>query len=126
MEEKTKYTAEELKEFEELINEKLEKAKNQLNFIKESISKTGDMGTGSTFGTIKTLEDGAETAEKESLNQLAARQQKFINNLEKALIRIKNGTYGICVDTGKLISKERLKAVPHTMHSIEAKLRQSK
>ncbi|MCR9250392.1 MAG: TraR/DksA C4-type zinc finger protein [bacterium] len=126
MEEKTKYTAEELKEFEDLINEKLDKAKNQLNFIKESISKTGDMGTGSTFGTIKTLEDGAETAEKESLNQLAARQQKFINNLEKALIRIKNGTYGICIDTGKLISKERLKAVPHTMHSIEAKLRQSK
>ncbi len=125
MEEKTRYSDEELKEFEQLINEKLAKAKNELNFIKESITKSGDMGTGSTFGTIKTLEDGAETAEKESLNQLAARQQKFINNLEKALIRIKNGTYGICVDTGKLISKERLKAVPHTMHSIEAKLRQS-
>ena len=124
MEEKNKYTAEELQEFEVLINEKLDKAKNQLNFIKESISKTA--GAGSTYGNIKTLEDGAETAEKESLNQLAARQQKFINNLEKALIRIKNGTYGICVDTGKLISKERLKAVPHTMHSIEAKLRQNK
>ena len=60
--------------------------------------------------------------ERESLNQLAARQQKFVINLENALIRIKNGTYGVCVDTGKLISKERLKAVPHTMHSIEAKL----
>ena len=75
-----------------------------------------------TFGNVKTLEDGADTAEKEQLSQLAARQQKFINNLENALIRIKNGTYGICVDTGKLISKERLRAVPHTMHSIEAKL----
>ena len=79
MEEKNKYTAEELQEFEVLINEKLDKAKNQLNFIKESISKTA--GAGSTYGNIKTLEDGAETAEKESLNQLAARQQKFINNV---------------------------------------------
>jgi RNA polymerase-binding transcription factor DksA len=68
------------------------------------------------------LEDGADTLERESMNQLAARQQKFVINLENALIRIKNGTYGICVDSGKLISKERLKAVPHTMHSIEAKL----
>ena len=64
--------------------------------------------------------------EKESLSQLAARQQKFINSLESALIRIKNGTYGICVDTGKLISKERLRDVPHTMHSIEAKLAKNK
>ncbi len=126
MEEKTRYSDEELQEFEALIHEKLDKAKTELNYIKESITKSGDSGTGSTFGTIKTLEDGAETAEKESLNQLAARQQKFINNLEKALIRIKNGTYGICIDTGKLISKERLKAVPHTMHSIEAKLNQNK
>jgi RNA polymerase-binding transcription factor DksA len=68
------------------------------------------------------LEDGADTLERENLSQLAARQQKFVINLENALIRIKNGTYGICVDTGKLIAKDRLKAVPHTMHSIEAKL----
>jgi RNA polymerase-binding transcription factor DksA len=68
------------------------------------------------------LEDGADTLERESMNQLAARQQKFVINLENALIRIKNGTYGVCVDSGKLISKERLKAVPHTMHSIEAKM----
>lgn len=124
MSEKTRYSEDELKEFEEIILEKLDKAKSELNFIKSSLNKTSETGIGNTFGTVKTLEDGAETAEKESLNQLAARQQKFILNLEKALIRIKNGTYGICIDSGNLISKERLKAVPHTMHSIEAKLKQ--
>lgn len=124
MSEKTRYSEDELKEFEELILGKLEKAQSELNFIKSSLNKTSETGIGNTFGTVKTLEDGAETAEKESLNQLAARQQKFIVNLEKALIRIKNGTYGICIDSGKLISKERLRAVPHTMHSIEAKLNQ--
>ena len=72
------------------------------------------------------LEDGADMMEKENLSQLASRQQKFMVQLENAMVRIKNGTYGICVDTGKLISKERLKAVPHTMHSIEAKLKQSR
>ncbi len=123
---KTRYSDEELKEFEELINSKLEKATNELNYIKQSLTRSGDSGTDSTFGNVKTLEDGADTAEKESLNQLAARQQKFITNLENALVRIKNGTYGICSETGKLISKERLRAVPHTTQSIESKLRQSK
>ena len=117
-EEKTRYSEEELKEFEALINKKLEQAHNELNYIKQSITKSGDSGTDSTYGNVKTLEDGADTAEKESLNQLAARQQKFIKNLENALIRIKNGTYGICSDSGKLISKERLRAVPHTTMSI--------
>jgi DnaK suppressor protein len=70
------------------------------------------------------MEDGADTAEKENLNQLAVRQQKFAKNLENALMRIKNGTYGVCIDSGKLISKERLRLVPHTQHSIEAKLKQ--
>jgi RNA polymerase-binding transcription factor DksA len=70
------------------------------------------------------MEDGAETAEKENLNQLAVRQMKFAQNLENALMRIKNGTYGVCIDSGKLISKERLRLVPHTQHSIEAKLKQ--
>lgn len=124
-EEKTRYSEEELKEFEELINTKLDKARNELNYIKESLTRSGDSGTDSTFGNVKTLEDGADTAEKENLNQLAARQQKFITNLENALVRIKNGTYGICSETGKLISKERLRAVPHTTQSIESKLRQS-
>lgn len=123
-EEKTRYSDSELKEFEELINVKIDQAQNELVELKKSLNKSGDSGTDATSATTKTLEDGADTLEKESTNQLAARQQKFINNLKNALIRIKNGTYGICVDSGKLISKERLKAVPHTMHSIEAKLAQ--
>ncbi|NVJ84975.1 MAG: TraR/DksA family transcriptional regulator [Algoriphagus sp.] len=121
-EEKTTYSPEELKEFEEIILNKLAVAREELNMLKESLSKKNDSGTDNTASTSKLLEDGADTLERESLSQLAARQQKFIINLENALIRIKNGTYGVCVDTGKLISKERLRAVPHTMHSIEAKL----
>lgn len=124
MSEKTRYTDEELKEFEGLILEKLEKARGELNILKGSLNReSGDAGGSSS--SVKTLEDGADTAEKEQLSQLAGRQQKFINNLENALIRIKNGTYGICVDTGKLISKERLRAVPHTTQSIDAKLNRS-
>lgn len=121
-EDKKRYSEEELKEFEVLISEKLDKARNELNYIKETLSRRNDSGTDNTAGTLKVLEDGADTTEKENLSQLAARQQKFISQLENALVRIKNGTYGICVDTGKIIPKERLKAVPHTMHSIEAKL----
>lgn len=122
LEEKTAYSQEELREFEVIILQKLGSAKEELSSLKESLSKKNDSGTDYTASTSKLLEDGADTLERESLSQLAARQQKFVINLENALIRIKNGTYGICVDTGKLISKERLKAVPHTMHSIEAKL----
>jgi RNA polymerase-binding protein DksA len=120
--EKQGYSSSELKEFEDLINLKLEKARKELNNLKATLSKDDDSGTDATSAYAKILEDGADTAEKESMSQLAARQQKFINNLENALIRIKNGTYGICVDTGKLIPKERLRAVPHTMQCIEAKL----
>ncbi|EIM73366.1 TraR/DksA family transcriptional regulator [Nitritalea halalkaliphila LW7] len=121
-EEKTSYSQEELREFEQLIHEKLAVAKQELTMLKDTLGKRNDSGTDYTASTSKVLEDGADTLERESINQLAARQQKFIINLEKALMRIKNGTYGICVDTGKLIAKERLRAVPHTMHSIEAKL----
>tara|TARA_B100001564_G_C20528283_1_gene618475 strand:+ start:298 stop:681 length:384 start_codon:yes stop_codon:yes gene_type:complete len=120
--EKTKYTLKELKEFEKLILEKRDNAQGELDFIKESLVRKNLSGTDSTQGALKTLEDGADTMEKESLSQLAGRQQTFINNLEKALIRIKNGTYGICKDTGKLIDKKRLRAVPHATQSIEAKL----
>jgi DnaK suppressor protein len=122
-EEKVRYSESELKEFEELITGKLEVARKELNYIKEQLSKKNDSGTDATAISIKVLEDGADTAEKENLSQLAARQQKFITQLDNALIRIKNGTYGICIDTGKLIPKERLRAVPHTQHSIEAKLK---
>ncbi|MBK6265784.1 TraR/DksA family transcriptional regulator [Marivirga sp. S37H4] len=121
---KTRYTSEELVEFEELITQKLEKAKQEFNYIKTIITRSADSGTDGTVGNVKVLEDGADTMEKENMNQLAARQQKFIKNLENALVRIKNGTYGICSETGKLIPKERLRAVPHTTQSIEAKLAQ--
>ncbi len=120
---RTRYSDGELKEFEVLINEKLDKAKGEYKILKDTLSRDNDTGTDSTSGgNTKVLEDGAETAEKENLSQLAARQQKFIANLENALVRIKNGTYGICSVTGKLISKERLIAVPHTTQSIEAKM----
>ena len=122
---KTKYTAKELKEFEKLILDKIKDAQSELDFIKESLLRKNLSGTDSTQGALKTLEDGADTMEKESLSQLAGRQQKFIHNLEKALIRIKNGTYGICKDTGVLIDKKRLRAVPHATQSIEAKLNRS-
>jgi len=119
---KTKYTQKELKQFEKLILSKINNAQSELDFIKESLLRSNVSGTDTTQGALKTLEDGADTMEKESLSQLAGRQQKFINNLENALIRIKNGTYGICKDTGNLIDKKRLKAVPHATQSIEAKL----
>jgi RNA polymerase-binding transcription factor DksA len=120
---KTRYSEEELKEFEALINGKLAKSREEFKILKDTLTRTNDAGTDSTSGgNTKVLEDGAETAEKENLSQLAARQLKYITNLENALIRIKNGTYGICSVTGKLISKERLIAVPHTTQSIEAKM----
>lgn len=122
--EKTKYSAEELSEFEELINDKLEKARSELKILKGTLNKRDDESVGTTSGNTKVLEDGADTAEKENLSQLAARQQKFITNLENALVRIKNGTYGICSVSGDLISKERLRAVPHTTQSIASKLSQ--
>jgi len=120
--EKNRYSTKELIGFEKLINEKINIAQKELDFIKESLLRIHISGTDATQGALKTLEDGADTMEKESLSQLAGRQQKFISNLEKALIRIKNGTYGICKDTGKLIDKNRLKAVPHATQTIEAKL----
>ena len=120
-EEKLRYSREELIEFEDLILEKLNNAKKEVAFIKETLSRRNDSGTDNTASSSKLLEDGADTAEKESLNQLASRQLKFIQQLENALIRIKNGTYGVCIATGKLIPKERLRAVPHTQHTIEAK-----
>ena len=124
-EERSRYSEEELKEFESLIQGKLEKSREEYKILKETLNRNNDEGTDATSGgNTKVLEDGAETAEKENLSQLAARQQKYITNLENALIRIKNGTYGICSVTGKLISKERLIAVPHTTQSIEAKMMQ--
>ncbi len=114
---KKKYSQEALEEFKKNILVKREKAMQELLFIKESIKNFG--------AKIQTennnLENGPETIQKESLNQLALRQKKFIDQLDAALIRISNGTYGICTVTKQLIDKERLKAVPHTLYSIEGK-----
>jgi DnaK suppressor protein len=123
--EKTRYSDAELQEFKELILEKLNAAKEELTALTQSLSNPNVNGTDDTAGTYKTLEDGSATLEKEQINQLAARQKKFIENLEGALVRIENKTYGICRETGKLIQKERLRAVPHATLSMEAKLKQS-
>lgn len=122
--EKSRYSDTELQEFKAIILEKLSGARNELLYLAQTLSNPNDNGTDDTAGTFKVLEDGSATLEKEHINQLAARQKKFIENLEAALIRIQNKTYGICRETGKLIQKERLKAVPHTTLSMEAKLRQ--
>lgn len=122
-EEKNRYSEEELKEFEELIRGKLDSTMTELNYIKGTLSKKNDSGTDMTGGTSKALEDGADASERENLSQLAARLQKYATQLENALVRIKNGTYGVCVDSGKLIPKERLRVVPHTQQTIEAKLK---
>ncbi|MBT9392240.1 TraR/DksA C4-type zinc finger protein [Hymenobacter sp. NST-14] len=120
--ESLRYSREDLAEFEQIIQDKLTAARKEVAFIKETLSRKNDTGTDNTASSSKVLEDGADTAEKESMNQLASRQMKFIQQLENALVRIKNGTYGVCIGTGKLIPKERLRAVPHTQHSIEAKM----
>ncbi len=122
--EKTRYSDTELQEFKDIILEKLRIAREELAALTKSLSSSNANGTDDTAGTYKTLEDGSATLEKEQTNQLAARQKKFIDNLEAALVRIENKTYGICRETGKLIQKERLRAVPHTTLSMEAKLKQ--
>ncbi|HZH54942.1 MAG TPA: TraR/DksA C4-type zinc finger protein [Sphingobacteriaceae bacterium] len=122
--EKTRYSDSELQEFKEIILEKLKSAKEELASLTMALNNSNANGTDDTAGTYKTLEDGSATLEKEQTNQLAARQKKFIDNLEAALIRIENKTYGVCRETGKLIQKERLRAVPHTTLSMEAKLKQ--
>lgn len=124
--EKTRYSDAELLEFKEIINKKLSVAKEELAGLQQSLSNSNEHGTEDTSNVYKTLEDGSATHAKENISQLAARQRKFIDNLEAALVRIENKTYGVCKVTGKLIAKERLKAVPHTTLSMEAKLNQYK
>jgi len=122
-EEKTRYSKEELEEFKQIILKKLEKAREDLALLVEAYTNTSESGTNDTSPTFKVLEEGREVLSKEENSRPAARQQRFITNLENALIRIENGTYGICRETGKLISKERLRAVPHATLSIEAKMK---
>ena len=123
--EKKYYTNEELQEFKELILKKIEEAKRNLELLNAAVANEGNDVT-DTSPTFKTLEEGNSVLSKEENSKLAARQQKFIKDLEAALIRIENKTYGICKVTGKLIPKERLLAVPHTTMTIEAKEMQNK
>lgn len=121
MDKKTKYSAEELEEFRAIINEKLEIARQEYENYRAAVTNADGNDTIDTSPTYKVLEEGASTLSKEEAGRLAQRQMKFIQNLQAALVRIENGTYGICRETGKLIPKERLRAVPHATLSIEAK-----
>ena len=118
---KSKYSKKELDEFKKLIKQKLEKAYSEYDVFKGNISGDDDHGTNDTSPTFKVLEEGSEVLSKEENAQLAVRQKKFIQHLENALLRIENGSYGICRVTGNLISEQRLRAVPHATLSIDAK-----
>lgn len=116
-----RYSDKDLKEFEKLINEKLDAAKEDLSLLRGTLSHNDDNSTDDTSPTFKMMEDGSETLSREESAQLAMRQERFIRHLNEALLRIKNKTYGVCRVTGKLIKKERLMLVPHATLSIEAK-----
>ena len=121
MADKTRYTDAELAEFREIILQKLAKAKEDYEILKSSITHEESNDTMDTSPTFKVLEEGATTLSKEEAGRLAQRQFKFIQHLQAALVRIENKTYGVCRDTGKLIAKERLRAVPHATLCIDAK-----
>lgn len=118
---KERYSDEDLAEFKKLILEKIEKAKKQLELYEDAYRNGSSNDTEDTAPTFKSFDDGSNTLSKEANSQLAIRQGKFIRDLQNALIRIENKTYGICRATGKLIRKERLILVPHATLSIEAK-----
>lgn len=120
-----RYSDSELEEFKQLIHEKLDEAQKDYELLKSTLSHKDDNGTDDTSPTFKLLEDGSDVLSKEETAQLAIRQEKFMQSLQNALIRIENKTYGICRVTGRLISKERLRSVPHATLSIDAKLEQN-
>jgi len=124
MGEKTRYTDAELEEFRQIINEKLDKAQKDYEMLRNGLTNLDGNDVMDTSPTFKVLEEGAATLSKEESGRLAQRQMKFIQHLQAALVRIENKTYGICRETGKLIPKERLRAVPHATLSIEAKTQQ--
>lgn len=124
MSEKTRYTDEELLEFKEIIMAKLAKAQQDYDMLKSNVTNAEGNDTADTSPTFKILEEGANTLGKEEAGRLAERQLKFIQHLQAALVRIENKTYGICRVTGKLIPKERLRAVPHATMSVDAKNQQ--
>ena len=121
MEVKVRYSDEELEEFRQLILEKLEVAKRDYETLMDQLADRKGNGVDDTSPTFHALEEGAATPFKEATMNMAARTQKFIQGLQAALVRIENKTYGVCRETGKLIPKERLRAVPHATLSIEAK-----
>ena len=123
--EKDRYSDEELAEFKELLLERLARARKDLELLNEHVAGKGN-NADDTAPTFKILEEGSSVLSKEENSQLAARQYKYIQNLENALVRIENKTYGVCRMTGKLIPKERLRAVPHATLSVEAKMGQKK
>ena len=123
--EKTRYSDDELQEFKAIIMKKLEEARAGLKILTEAYTTQNSNDTNDTSPSFKIVEEGSQVLSKEENSQLAARQQKFIRDLENALIRIENKSYGVCRVTGKLISKERLRSVPHATMSIEAKLNQN-
>lgn len=124
MAEKKRYSDEELAEFRDIILKKLEKAKHDYEVLKSTITHSDDNDTQDTSPTFKIMEEGASVLSKEEAGRLAQRQSQFIQHLQAALVRIENKTYGICRKTGKLISKERLRVVPHATLSIQAKREQ--
>jgi DnaK suppressor protein len=126
LEENKRYGDADLAEFKAIILSKLETSREEFNKLQKQLQNPNENGIENTSNQYMTMEDGASTFEKENMNQLAARLKKFINNLEAALVRIENKTYGVCRVSGKLIPKERLKAVPHTTLSMDAKLNQYK
>lgn len=126
MNEKTRYSDEELQEFKEIILAKLEKAQRDYELLRADITNDDGNDVADTSPTFKTLEEGAVTFGKEENGRLAQRQMKFIQHLQNALVRIENKTYGICRITGQLIPKERLRAVPHATTSVDGKMQQGK
>ena len=121
LEVKTKYNEADLQEFKAIINKKIARAEEDLAMLKAAYKNDANNGTDDTSHTFKSFDEGSEVMNKEANVQLAIRQEKFIRDLNNALLRIENGTYGICRVTRKLIQKERLLLVPHTTLSIEAK-----
>ncbi len=122
MSEKLRYSDDELQEFKQIILEKLERATAEFEYYRSIVMNNDGNGVADTSPTFKVLEEGAGTRDKEEAARIAERQRKFINHLRAALVRIENKTYGVCRVTGKLIPKERLRAVPHATLAIDAKL----
>ena len=121
---KVKYSEEDLQEFKAIIEKKKARAESDLALLQASYKNDANNGTDDTLSSFKSFDEGSEVMSKEANVQLAIRQEKFIRDLNNALMRIENNTYGVCRVTGKLIQKERLKLVPHATLSIEAKRKQ--